>query len=189
MKTTNPNRTCIVTKEEKPQEELLRFTLTDDGRVVPDFKKKLPGKGFYVTNSRRLLENAIAKKAFAKLGRKVNVAADLPDMVADLLRANALAALNLARKAGVLVTGFEKVKEKLARGKVAFLLEAVDAGGDGHAKIAAAAEKTEILALFTIEELDKALNKINTVHAALLQSQMADMVYGQLKKWQTFINS
>jgi len=189
MKTTNPNRTCMATKEEKPKDELLRFTLTPDRRVIPDFKKKLPGRGFYLANSRRLLEKAIAKRLFVRLGKKTIVDENLPDMVENLLKTNALNALNLARKAGVLVTGFEKVKENLNKGKVAFLLQATDAGSDGRSKIAAAAGKTEILTLFKIEELDKALNRVNTVHAALLQSKMADMAYSQLKKWQIFINS
>lgn len=189
MKITNPNRTCLVTKEEKPKEELLRFTLTFDRQVVPDFKKKLPGKGFYLTNSKSLLEQAIAKKTFSKLGKKTVVAENLPEMVTNILRTNSLNALNLACKAGVLVTGLEKVKEKLGKGKVAFLLEAADAGSDGHDKIVTAAGNVEILTLFKIEELDQALNRINTVHAALLQGEMADMVYSQLKKWQTFINS
>lgn len=52
MKENNSNRTCLVTGEEKNKEELLRFTLTPDRQVIPDFKKKLPGKGFYITNSR-----------------------------------------------------------------------------------------------------------------------------------------
>ena len=164
--TSNPKRTCLLTGEEKPQEQLLRFTLTPDRQVIPDFKKQLPGKGFYLTNSRKLLNEAISKNIFRKFG-----------------------AINLARKAGVLISGFDKVREKLAAGKVAFVLDAIDAGADGHAKICAAAKNVEILTLFEVEELDKALNRTNTVHAALLKSDMAQMVYNQLQRWQNFINS
>ena len=84
---------------------------------------------------------------------------------------------------------FDKVKEKLAKSKVAYVIDATDAGEDGKAKIKAAAKNVEILTLFTVEELDKALNRVNTVHAALLKSEMAQMVYNQLQKWQNFINS
>lgn len=51
MKDTN--RKCIVTGNVIDKSGLLRFTVTPDRLVVPDFKKKLPGKGIYVTNSRR----------------------------------------------------------------------------------------------------------------------------------------
>lgn len=185
----NPNRTCLLTGEEKPQEELLRFTLTPDRQVIPDFKKRLPGKGFYLTNSKQVLADAIAKNVFRKFGKNTSVVPNLLEIVENILKSRALESINLAKKAGVLVSGFDKVKEKLAADKVAFVLEAVDAGADGNTKIRAAAKNTEILTLFSIEELDKALNRVNTVHAALLKSEMSQTVYKQLRKWQNFINS
>ncbi len=187
--TSNPKRTCLLTGEEKPQEQLLRFTLTPDRQVIPDFKKQLPGKGFYLTNSRKLLNEAISKNIFRKFGKHTAVMQNLPEIVENILKNRALEAINLARKAGVLISGFDKVREKLAAGKVAFVLDAIDAGADGHAKICAAAKNVEILTLFEVEELDKALNRTNTVHAALLKSDMAQMVYNQLQRWQNFINS
>ena len=189
MATTSPNRTCLFTGEKKPQDQLLRFTLTPDRQVVPDFKKKLPGQGFYMTNSKRVLENAITKNVFKKFGKHTTVMPNLLEIVENILKNRALESINLAKKAGVLVSGFDKVKEKLGAGKIAFVIEAADAGADGHNKILAAAKNVEILTLFSIEELDKALNRTNTVHAALLKSEMAQMTYNQLQRWQNFINS
>ena len=174
MTKNSPNRKCLLTGEEKPQEELLRFTLTPDNQVIPDFKKKLPGKGFYVTCSKQSLEQAIAKNIFKKLGKNVKPISNLLEIVENILKSRALEAINLA---------------KLAKDKVAYVIDATDAGEDGKAKIKAAAKNVEILTLFTVEELDKALNRVNTVHAALLKSEMAQMVYNQLQKWQNFINS
>ncbi len=186
MKENNPNRTCLVTGEEKAKDELLRFTLTPDRQVVPDFKKKLPGKGFYITNSRTVLEQAASKNIFKKLGKNTKVDPFLVETVENILKNRALDAINLAKKAGALITGFEKVRENLQKGKVAFIIEAVDAGSDGAAKIRTAAGNTEILTLFEVEELDKALNRTNTVHAAVLKGGMAEMVRSQLQKWQNF---
>ena len=186
MKENNPNRTCLVSGKEQNKEELLRFTLSPDHEVIPDFKKKLGGKGFYITNSRAVLEQAVSKNIFKKLGKNTKFAPNLVDIVENILKNRALEAINLARKAGVLVTGFEKVRENLQKNKVAFIIEATDAGSDGAAKIRSAAKDLEILTLFEIEELDKALNRVNTVHAAVLKSEMATMVYNQLKKWQIF---
>lgn len=42
------------------------------------------------------------------------------------------------------------------------------------------------MTLFEVEELDKALNRTNTVHAAVLKGGMAEMVRSQLRKWQNF---
>jgi len=175
MKENNSNRTCLVTGEEKNKEELLRFTLTPDRQVIPDFKKKLPGKGFYITNSRAVLAQAVSKNVFKKFGKNTKVDPNLGETVENILK-----------KAGALITGFEKVRENLQKGRVAFIIEAADAGSDGNAKIRAAAGNTEILTLFEVEELDKALNRTNTVHAAVLKGGMAEMVRSQLRKWQNF---
>jgi len=187
MKETN--RTCIITKAEKSKDELLRFTLTPDNQLVPDFKKKLPGKGIYVSNSKSILIQGIAKNIFTKCGKNTKVDASLAEIVENILKNRALESLNLARKAGELVAGFEKVKEKIAKSKVAFLIMAADAGADGRDKMKKAAGGIEILTSFTTEELDETLNKVNTVHVALLKSEIADMAYKQIKKWQDFINS
>ena len=112
MTNNNPNRTCLVTGEEKPQEELLRFTLTPDRQVMPDFKKRLPGKGFYITNSKKVLTEAINKNIFRKFGKQTTTVANLIEIVENILKNKALDSINLARKAGALVSGFEKVKEK-----------------------------------------------------------------------------
>ena len=158
--------------------------------VVPDFKKKLPGKGIYVTNSRRLLQKAIEKNLFAKAAKqKAKVAPELDLMVEQLLRRHALDAVSLARKAGVLVTGLEKVLEAIKKDKVAFVSEAKDAGDDGHQRIVLAARELEIFRLFDIEELDTALNKVNTVHAAFLKGEMAKMVHNEFNKLADFLNS
>lgn len=186
VKTASPNRTCALKREVGPQEDLLRFTLTPDNQVVPDFKKKLPGKGIYISNSKTALAEAIKKHKFGKNAKTDN---NLLELVENLLKNRCLEAINLARKSGTLITGFDKVIEKLKKGKVACLLMANDAGADGRKKMENAAKGIMILNLFSIEELDKALNKVNTVHAALLKSEMANMVCNQINKWQNFINS
>ena len=106
----------------------------------------------------------------------------------NLIKDKALASLNLARKAGVLVTGFEKVKEVIQKDKVDFIIEARDAGQDGKEKIAFLAKNLEKFNLFSIDELDRALNKENTVHIAVLKSDMSRSVYDNLKKYQNFLN-
>lgn len=189
MKTNNPNRTCLMTGEEKPQNMLLRFTLTPDRQVIPDFKKRLEGKGFYISNSKQILSQAINKNIFRKFGKNTSVVPNLLEIVENILKNKALDSINLANKAGDLVCGLDKVKEKLAKNQVAFLLQATNAGDDGKNKIQSAAKDIKILTLFSSEELDKALNKTNTVHLAILKGPMSQNVYNQLQKWQDFINS
>ena len=190
MKQTTENRKCIVCGEVKEKEQLLRFTLTPDNRIIPDFKKKLPGKGIYVSVSQAALQKAVDKNLFAKAVKKnVKVNAELTQTVENILRKKGLESICLSKKAGVLITGFEKVSEQIKRGKIAFLLEAADAGADGHQKITNLAAGLEIFTIYDVEELDKALDKVNTVHAALLKSDMAKLVHTDLVRLQKFLNS
>ncbi len=184
------NRRCIVTGEVKDKSALLRFTMVNDGMIVPDFKKKLKGRGFFVSVSKEILLTAVRKNCFSKASKgRAHTPSGLVDMVEALLKKRGLDMLNLARKAGCLVTGFEKVKEAVSKGKAAFLVEATDAGADGHDKISGAARGLEILEIYSIEELDKALDKVNTVHAAVLKGSMAKAVYTELKRYEWFLNS
>lgn len=190
MKKDDVWRKCIVTGEVQDKSKMLRFTVTPDGTVVPDFKKKLSGRGIYVTNSQTALKMAIAKNLFAKAAKgKAKADDELADLVAGLLKKHALNAVSLARKAGILLTGMDKVVDALHKGQVAFILEASDAGEDGHQKIASAAKNLEMFRLFTTEELDTALNKVNTVHAAFLKGEMSHMVYNEFNKLADFLNS
>ncbi len=184
------NRKCVVSGEIKSKEQLLRFTVLSDGRVVPDFRKKLPGKGVYVTVAKSALEKAVAANLFAKaLKIKTKVNEELVEQTESLLRKQALDAVSLARKAGVLVCGMDKVVDALKRGKAAFLIEAKNAGDDGHQKILALAKELEVFSLFETEELDKELARDNTVHLALLKSRMANAVRETIVRLTSFLNS
>ena len=180
-------RKCIVEGVVKPVDELLRFVMIEN-TLFPDFYKKLPGKGIYVTNNRSSLLKALEKKLFNKVTRhNLKIDDNLVDIVENLVKSKALDSINIAKKAGFLVAGFEKVKEEIKKNKVEFIIEASNAGKDGKEKIAFLAKTIEIFNLFSIEELDKTLNKENTVHVAILKSDMSCMVYNNLKRYQNFL--
>ena len=181
-------RKCIVEVVTKPTSELLRFVMIGN-TLYPDFNKKLPGKGIYVTNNRISLETALAKKLFNKVTRhNLKIDDDFVNIVENIIKTQALNSLNIARKAGALVAGFEKVKEEIKKNKVEFIIQALDAGKDGKEKIAFLAKSVEIFNLFSIDELDITLNKENTVHIAILKSDTSRMVYNNLKKYENFLS-
>lgn len=183
-------RKCIVCGEVKEKDNLLRFTVTPDRQVVPDFKKKLSGIGIYVSNSRSQLETAVSKNLFAKAAKKhFKTNPELVSIVETLLKKHGLDLISLSRKAGILVTGFEKVAETIKKEKAAFILEAKDAGEDGHNKILSLSKGLEVFKIYNVEELDKALDKVNTVHIAFKKSEMAQTVYKEFKKIENFLNS
>jgi predicted RNA-binding protein YlxR (DUF448 family) len=61
-----PERRCIVTREALEKDQLIRFVLGPDNAIVPDLLENLPGRGYWVTASRKVLAEAVKKNAFAK---------------------------------------------------------------------------------------------------------------------------
>ncbi len=122
----------------KPVDELIRFVVGPDG-VVPDLKRKLPGRGLWVTADKATLNDAVARKVFARgFKREVRVTPELVEQTERLLVRAALDALAIAGKAGLVAAGFAKVEAAIARDAVVGLIHASDAGADGVAKLAGA---------------------------------------------------
>lgn len=133
-----PLRTCIVTGETAAPERMIRFVVGPDGDVVPDLARRLPGRGMWLRAERALLEQAIARKAFARAARAaVKAAADLPERVEMLLLGRVLEDLSRARRAGRAVAGFVRVEQMMGRHRAGLLVVASEADGDGLAKLEA----------------------------------------------------
>jgi len=168
-------RLCAVMGEVRPIEELTRFVVAPDGSVVPDLKRRLPGRGIWITATRHALRAAMARNTFARgFKRDVRVASDLVATTEGLIERAALDALAICHKAGKVAIGFANVEAALARARVVALLNAAEAAPDGVRKLAAAlrhrADVAEIAVVdaFTSAQLDLALGRSNVVHAALL---------------------
>ena len=187
-KSDDITRKCIVTGELLDKSRLLRFVVTEDKLLVPDLYKKLSGKGVYVSSSYKHLKFAIEKNLFAKvLKQNVKISEELLQIVENVLHKNALNAISLAKKSGDVLIGFDKVTEAISQGNVRFILEAIDAGNDGHKKLQHKAENLFVYRLFSVEELDEALDKVNTVYLAFLKGRMSDMVEHNFEKLSDFL--
>lgn len=170
-------RLCVATRTVRPIEELIRFVVAPDGTVIPDIKRKLPGRGVWVTASRSAVEEAARRGIFARnFKAKVKVPPDLAVLTERQLEAACLDALSVAHKAGRVAIGFAKAEAALVRGPVVALISAADAAADGTRKLLAAARRREdqggrelpTVQAFSSAQLDLALGRPNVVHAALL---------------------
>ena len=61
-----PMRTCVVTNERFPKNELLRIVRTPEGKVVADLTGKLNGHGAYIKKDEETLNKAIKTKALER---------------------------------------------------------------------------------------------------------------------------
>ena len=172
-------RMCAVTREVRPIGELIRFVVAPSGEVIPDLKRKLPGRGLWVSASRRTVAEAVRRNQFSKgFKRDVRVAPTLPADTEALLVRSLTEALAMSAKAGQVVSGFSKVEGALEHREAVALIHASDGAADGIRKLDAIvrqkggnpAESQEfpVVNVLTSEQLDLALGRSNVIHAALL---------------------
>jgi len=175
--TTDRERRDLVTHEVMDESRLIRFVAGPDGSVFPDLGRKLPGRGLWVAADRASVEQAAKKNLFSRSAKtKLNAAADLADTVETQLVRRCLDQLGLARREGVLISGFEKSAASIRAGKAAWVIEASDGASDGRGKILALArhQTTKVCGAFSADDLSLALGLENAIHAVLLLGGRAD---------------
>jgi predicted RNA-binding protein YlxR (DUF448 family) len=176
-------RMCAVTRQVRPIDELIRFVVSPQGEVVADLKRKLPGRGLWVSASRQAVAEAVRRNQFGKgFKREVRAAPTLATDTEALLVRSAVEALAMAAKAGQVVSGFSKVEDTLrqrqAQAQIQALIHASDGAADGIRKLDALVRQNAgindesnqfpVITALTSEQLDLALGRSNVIHAALL---------------------
>lgn len=171
-----PERTCIVTRTKGPPGDFIRFVVGPDRTVVPDLRCKLPGRGAWVTAERPRVLEAVKRKSFKRAFKsEVEVPPALADMIDGLMEKDALQALSLANKAGLVVAGATKVEGSIGPKVPAALISASDGSADGIRKMEAAvrrlmgdeADSIARIRDFRSDQLDLALGRTNVIHAAV----------------------
>jgi uncharacterized protein len=172
-------RMCAVTRQVRPIDELIRFVVTPTGEVIPDLKRKLPGRGLWVSASRQAVAEAVRRNQFSKgFKRELRVTPALADDTESLLVRSVVDALAMAAKAGQVVSGFSKVEGALEQRQARALIHASDGAADGIRKLDAILRQNAgnhgespefpVVTVLTSEQLDLALGRSNVIHAAVL---------------------
>lgn len=76
-----PLRTCVITKEKLPKQELIRVVKDNENNIFIDLIGKSNGRGAYIKRDINVLDTAIKTKA---LSRQLEV--EIPDEVYEELR-------------------------------------------------------------------------------------------------------
>lgn len=195
-------RRCILSGEREVREGLIRLALGPDGQVAPDVRARAPGRGAWIGVDRaafqKALENGKLKGGLVRAYKTsaFTLSSDLPDRIETALQQATLDRLGLEARAGMLVTGSEKIEVAARRGQVHMLLHAADAASDGNRKLDQALrvgngmEGTDLAG--TVLPVDRAplsmaMGRDNVVHIAIIDKRAADRVSEILGRWQLFL--
>ncbi len=176
-----PERKCIVTGDVQPKSGLIRFVIGPDGQVVPDILGKLPGRGLYVTAEKVVIETA-KRGQFARAAKApVTVPEGLAAEVERQQARRVVDLIALARKAGLAIAGFEKVKSALAGDHVRVLLQASDGSERGKSKLWTPTG-ARYYGCLTSDELGLAFGRQSVIHGALAAGGLSDRVVEEAAK-------
>lgn len=186
-----PERTCVVTRQARAPQDLIRFVVGPGEVLVPDIRRKLPGRGVWASLSIAAVGEAVKRRAFERsLKSKVTVSPELPAEVDALLAKDAIQALAMANKAGLVVSGFAKVEALAQAGRAAAVIAASDGAEDGKRKIGQALRRAPmqkeipVVANFAATELELALGREHVIHAALAPGPATE---GFLARWRRLV--
>jgi predicted RNA-binding protein YlxR (DUF448 family) len=171
-------RRDLATGEVMEEARLIRFVAAPDGMVTPDLGRKLPGRGLWVAADRASVDTAALKNLFSRAAKtKLSAPAGLSDLVEKLLVRRCLDQLGLAKREGVLISGFEKVHAAIKGGRGGAAVEASDGSADGRRKVTALAARqpnpVPVCGAFSSNELGLALGLENVIHVCLLAGRRA----------------
>ena len=184
-------RRCILSREGKPRDGMIRLALSPDGDVLPDVRARAPGRGAWIGVSQPELRKAMdsgkllgaLKHAFK--GAPITIPDDLPERTYTALLRNFSDRLGLELRFGRLVMGTDRIDKAARKGHVRSLFHAKDASEDGRRKLDQAwrvgndAEgsglRGSVLPLDR-EALSVAMGRENVVHFALTDKASAGRV-------------
>jgi len=164
----SPERRCIASGDVLPKAALVRFVIGPEGEVVPDVAGRLPGRGIWVKAEAAALERAIKRNLFSRAARQpVKVPEGLAALTVRLVLERLSAHMALARKAGLALAGFEKVRGALDGGGVVALFQAADGSPRQRSKLRLDPEEGPSFTCLTARELGLSFGRENVIHAAL----------------------
>ncbi|MFL2770804.1 MAG: RNA-binding protein [Rhodospirillaceae bacterium] len=171
----NPLRSCLVSGECRSKAELLRFVVDPQNCLVFDVSERLPGRGLWLKAEQDMIEAAVSKGLFSRAARQsVEVPESLGSLVAAGLKRRCLDHLGLARRAGLVTMGFEKVRAHIKTGQASFLLEASDGSAAGQRRMREIGPDVTVIDDFTGFDLGQALGREHVVHVALSAHKLTD---------------
>jgi predicted RNA-binding protein YlxR (DUF448 family) len=120
-------RTCVLTREEHPREELLRLVASPDGAVVIDYRARLPGRGVWIRPDAEALSRLPKKRAFIErqLRARLDVEAFVPQLRSLVERA-VRDGLTQAAASGSLVGGMDRLTSALRAEEVVLVAKTND---------------------------------------------------------------
>ncbi|MCL2760983.1 MAG: DUF448 domain-containing protein [Desulfuromonadales bacterium] len=191
MPKASPERSCLGCKSKKEKNELLRFVITPERVLVPDFLGKLPGRGAYTCFNKKCIAEALRLHQFSRSFKGEIIAPALDGLFEQLqllFIERILSLIALANRAGNVISGSDSIIDGLKKKKIKFLIISKDISVETADRFLSIAEKTGVASyqFLTKEELAKPLGKELRVAIALSSGGITEMLQKELIRYGNF---
>ncbi len=177
--------TCAVTGELLPRNQMIRFVISPDKKVVADLTGKLPGQFLWISANRATLKKAIWRNSFAGQAREtVEIPDNLLETIENGLLKLSLQMVSLAKRSGDLTFGFSRTDEALRSHSAGVYVVAQDSSENGREKLERLAihQDLPVIDFWTSAELSAAIGEHNTNHLAIAKGAMAQNILELITK-------
>lgn len=171
-------RTCAGCRAVHAKTELIRYVCAPDGRLLVDYRSKLPGRGAYTCIDRECIASAVKQNGFSRAFKKPISVADPDALLQELVQSLNVRILNLigvARKAGAVVSGSNSVLQELGKPTAYLLIVANDAAAGTADKILNKAKGCEVpdVKMFDKRILGSTVGKDERSHVVVTNKKFA----------------
>ena len=176
-KITSPKLfTCLSTGLKLDSKNLLKFVLAPDNSLTLDLMDNLPGRSFWITASREVLEASCKKDLFSETAScQVILRENFISYVETALVEQFNSTIGFCRRAGFLIWGFEKVKTALVKKEVILRIEALDGSKSEKRKLDSITIVPVLQSLYAYE-LAASFRRERLIHCALVRKRNSGLI-------------
>lgn len=176
-KITSPKLfTCLSTGLKLDSKNLLKFVLAPDNSLTLDLMDNLPGRSFWITASREVLEASCKKGLFSETAScQVILRENFISYVETALVEQFNSTIGFCRRAGFLIWGFEKVKTALVKKEVILRIEALDGSKSEKRKLDSITIVPVLQSLYAYE-LAASFRRERLIHCALVKKRNSGLI-------------
>ena len=171
-------RTCTGCRSGYDKTELIRYVCDPSGRLLVDYRHKLPGRGAYTCIDLDCIASAVARGGFSRSFKQSIAIPDADALIQEVignLRSRILNLIGMSRKAGAIVSGSNSVLQELGKPTAALLIVATDAAPGTAEKILNRARGADVpfFKLFDKQTLGSAVGRDERSHLVLTNKKFA----------------
>ena len=172
------------------ENDFIKFSLSPDNKLVPDLHGNLPGKSVWAPAKKELIkyiqEREDVKEHFGVSQIFTN---DLAFLVKKILRKKILNNISLAKKAGYLAIGLDKIKTQLIEKKHCLIVVAMGAKSLKNYSFFSSNTISCFENLLYQRDLEKSTGKINVKYVGILSKNFKKTIQVDLNKLKGFMGT